>query len=62
MPDLLTTNGRTQFTIGDAWAIFNVLDLNRGNAHVSKKQSITVVTDCIQFEIFADSRSVTFIT
>ena len=43
-------------------AIFNVLYLNRGDAHVSKKQSITVVTNCIQFEIFADSRSVTFIT
>ena len=38
-----------------ARAIFNVLDLNREDAHVSKKQSITVVTDCIRFEIFADS-------
>ena len=45
-----------------ARVIFNVLDLNRGDAHVSKKQSITVVTDCIRFEICADSRSVTFIT
>ena len=51
-------NGRTQFTIVEGGGGGG----GGGDAHVLKKQSITVVTDCIQFDIFADSRSVTFIT